>query len=86
MKSAEANHPIRCIMGRIIMGDIDGLIQYIRSQAGNSELSRGQLSFLLRLTTHIILVMRQLEIPHDQEAANEIIKEYGYVLMHYHVV
>jgi hypothetical protein len=73
-------------MGQIISGNIDGVIQYVRSQAGSSELSRGQLAFLLRLTLHIILVMRDLEIPHNQEAANEIIKEYGHVLMHYHVV
>lgn len=73
-------------MGRIITGNLDGVIQYVRSQAGSAELSRGQLAFLLRLTVHIILVMRELEIPHDLDAANEIIKEYGHVLMHYHVV
>ena len=73
-------------MGRIITGNIDGVIQYVRSQAGNSELSRGQLAYLLRLAVHIILVMRDLGIQHDQDAANEIIKEYGHVLMHYHVV
>jgi hypothetical protein len=74
-------------MGRLITGNIDGVMDYMHSLAAtNNNLSQGQLAFLLRLSVHIVLVMRDLEIPHDQAAANEIIGEYIHVLMHYHVV
>jgi hypothetical protein len=74
-------------MGRLITGNIDGAMDYIQGLAASTNnLSQGQLAFLLRLSVHMILVMRDLEIPHDQSAANEILREYIHVLMHYHVV
>jgi hypothetical protein len=74
-------------MGRIITGNIDDAIHYIHSLAGgDNDLAQGQLAFLLRLSVHIILAVRDIEIPHNQAAADEIIREYVHVLMHYHVV
>lgn len=74
-------------MGRLITGNIDGAMDYIQGlSASTNNLSQGQVAFLLRLSVHMILVMRDLEIPHDQAAANEILREYIHVLMHYHVV
>lgn len=75
-------------MGRIISGNIDGTIEYIHSFAGPESIKLGQtkFAFLLRLSAHILLAMRDLEIPHNQEAANEIIREYIHALMEFHVV
>jgi len=74
-------------MGRIITGNIDSAIEYIHSLAGgNNDLAQGQLAFLLRLSVHLILAMRDLEISHNRPAADEITREYVHVLMHYHVV
>jgi hypothetical protein len=84
--SSEANHPIRNIMGRLITGNLDGMIDYIHSLGHSNDISQGQLAFLLRLSVHIILVMRDLEMPHNHDAANEIISQYVYALMQYHVV
>ena len=84
---AEASHPIRALIGRLITGNIDGAIEYIHSLAGQqNDLSQGQVAFLLRLSVHILLAVRDLEIPHNQAAADEIIREYISVLIHYHVV
>ena len=83
-RSAEARHPIRCLMGNLITGDVDGMINYIHSLPG--QLSEGRLAFMLRLSSHILLAIRALGVPHNEQAANEIVKEYVYVLMHYHVV
>lgn len=70
----------------MIAGNVDGAIDYIRSLVGNPGLTQGKLAFLLRLSTHILLAMRDLDIPHNREAANEIIREYVHALMEYHVV
>jgi len=60
------------------------MIDYINSLPG--QLSGGRLAFMLRLSSHILLTMRTLGVPHNEQAASDIIKEYVYVLMHYHVV
>ena len=74
-------------MGRMITGDINGLITYIRSiGAQDGGLTQGKLAFLLRLAVHIILAMRDLGVSFDQDGANEIIREYIHALMEYHVV
>jgi len=83
-RSGEAKHSIRNLIGHLITGDIDGMIDYINSLP--SQLSGGRLAFMLRLSSHILLAMRALGVPHNEQAANDIIKEYVYVLMHYHVV
>jgi hypothetical protein len=85
-QSSEAKHPIRCIMGRLISGNVDGVIEYIQSLGNSKDLTHGELAYLLRLSVHIILVMRDLEIQHDQERANEIIAQYVHALMQYRVV
>ena len=72
-------------MGRMIIGNINGTIEYIRSVA-DQAISQFKLAFLLRLSVHVLLVMRDLDIPHDQDGANEIIKEYIHALMEYHAV
>ena len=74
-------------MGHLITGNINRALDYIHSLAGNNnDFAQGQVAFLLRLSVHIILAMRDLEIPHNQDAADEIVREYIHVLMHYHVV
>jgi len=83
--SAEAKNPIRCIMGRMITGNVDGTIEYIHAIAGQ-DMAQNRLAFLLRLSVHILLAMRDLEIPHTEQAANEIIREYVDALMEYHAV
>jgi hypothetical protein len=85
-QSTEAKHPIRVIMGRMITGNLDGMIEYIHSLGHSNDLTQGQLAFLLRLSVHIILVMRDLQIPHDEDAANEVVSQYIHALMQYHVV
>lgn len=82
----EALNPIRRILGRMISGNIDGAIEYIRSLANGPSIGQGKIAFLLRLSAHLVLVMRDLEIPHNQDLANEIIKEYIHALMEFHVV
>jgi hypothetical protein len=74
-------------MGRIITGNIDGIIEYIRSIAEpGKSLTQSKLAFLLRLAVHILLLMWDLDVQYDQQAANEIITEYVHALMEYHVV
>jgi hypothetical protein len=70
----------------MITGNIDGAIEYIHSLVGHAGLTQGKLAFLLRLSTHILLAMRDLDMPHNRQAANEIIREYVHALMEYHVV
>jgi hypothetical protein len=70
----------------MITGNVDGAIEYIRSLVGLPDLTQGKLAFLLRLSVHILLAMRDLDMPHDRQAANEIIREYIHALMEYHVV
>ena len=72
-------------MGRMISGDIDGMIEYIHSIA-SQDMAQNRLAFLLRLSVHILLAMRDLDIPHNEQAANEIIREYVHALMEYHAV
>lgn len=83
--STEAKNPIRCIMGRMITGDVDGMIEYIHTIA-SQNMAQNRLAFLLRLSVHVLLAMRDLDIPHNEQAANEIIREYVHALMEYHVV
>jgi Nuclear pore protein 84 / 107 len=75
-------------MGRTISGNVDGMMEYIHSIAISQDDKLGQtrFAFLLRLCTHVLLAMRDLDIPHNQEAANEIIREYIHALMLFHVV
>jgi len=72
-------------MGRMITGNVDGTIEYIHTIAGQ-DMAQNRLAFLLRLSVHILLAMRDLEIPHNEQAANEIIREYVHALMEYHAV
>jgi hypothetical protein len=72
-------------MGRMITGDVDGMIEYIHTIAGR-DMAQNRLAFLLRLSVHVLLAMRDLDIPHNEQAANEIIREYVHALMEYHVV
>jgi hypothetical protein len=73
-------------MGRIITGHLDGIPELVHSLAEQGELPQGQLAFLLRLSSHIMLVLRELEIAHNQDIANILVSEYLHALMHYHVV
>jgi hypothetical protein len=70
----------------LITGNIDQAIQYVNSLADRNALPGAQVAYLLRLCTHVSLAMRDLEVPHDQGAANEIIRKYVNILMEYHVV
>jgi Nuclear pore protein 84 / 107 len=87
-KSAESKHPIRVLMGYVITGNINQAIHYVNSLTdAQSNLYSGiQIAFLLRLCVHISLVMRDLNVPHDDDAANEIIRKYVLTLIQYHVV
>jgi len=70
------------------MGNIDGIMNYIHSVAAGHDYhpSQTELASLLRLSTHILLVMRDLEIVHNLHASNEIITEYVHALMEFKVV
>jgi hypothetical protein len=72
-------------MGRMMSGNVDGMIEYIHSLPGK-DLSQTGMAVLLRLSVHVLLVMRDLEIPHNQESANEIIRQFVLALIEYHAV
>jgi len=75
-------------MGRIITGNIDGVMNYIHSVAAGPDYnpSQTELASLLRLSSHILLVVRDLEIAHNLHASNEIVTEYIHALMEFKVV
>jgi hypothetical protein len=75
-------------MGRLLTGNVDGVMNYIHSVAAGHDYnpSQTELASLLRLSTHILLVMRDLEIAHNLHASNEIITEYVHALMEFKVV
>jgi len=75
-------------MGRIITANIDGVMNYIHSVAAGPDYrpSQTELASLLRLSSHILLVMRDLEVAHNLAASNEIVAEYIHALMEFKVV
>lgn len=72
-------------MGHMITGNVDGMIEYIHTIA-SQDMAQNRLAFLLRLSVHILLAMRDLDIPHNEQAANEITRQYVLALMEYHAV
>ena len=72
-------------MGCVIAGSMDTAIEYMLTFRQRTW-AKGEIAILLRLSTHILLALRDIQVEHNQDAANEIIRQYVDALMEFHVV
>jgi len=73
------------MMGCIITGNLNTAIDYMLTFHQRTW-AKGEIAILLRLSSHILLALRDINVDHKEDAANEIIRQYVDALMEFHVV
>jgi predicted ABC-class ATPase len=73
------------MMGCVITGNMDTAIEYMLTFRQRTW-AKGEIAILLRLSTHILLALRDIHVEHKEDAANEIVRQYVDALMEFHVV
>jgi len=72
-------------MGCIITGNLNTAIDYMLTFRQRTW-AKGEIAILLRFSSHILLALRDINVDHNEDAANEIIRQYVDALMEFHIV